>query len=505
MVVRDTNTNTTRTIPNKERAHQITALATHFSDGQSRIAMAESDYTDPSELYFSIYEVNDQCEFRCVAERVKVELPEEDMVSPRPSDLEHILKGRDQAYQARAHQDFNSAAAGSSPQNIGHTNTGMGSVNSGKDKTQILLPFVSQICFSNNFQYVAVLVSGSVNRVAVYETKSGMIKLVASKNFKLTVYQDEVVSPMANGEQSRCTDKSKVAITTFFQQAVTQISFNPRHYLSLYMTGPVGRLDYCKIERNELVYQHDMKIVEMKEFVGEYANITAHSWSQDGDYFGVCTDDGQVCVYKLGFDIVFFEKFRLPRGPDEHLASEFNESQDSHLINFVGLKLHEHGLVVATSSGHFSFFELTKEGDSDSFHRIRDWQYEVEAGDPENDELVQGLQVLEQNGQRVMAVQLTNRNVMLIDMWNEVYLQDKRDDIAMKLQEHESIVNSAEEKARMDKIVELTLKNKARQAVAKERQKITAINFRLLANGFHSGEISELHTCLQRPIFLTLS
>jgi len=104
-----------------------------------------------------------------------------------------------------------------------------------------------------------------------------------------------------------------------------------------------------------------------------------------------------------------------------------------------------------------------------------------------------------------MAVQLTNRNVMLIDMWNEVYLQDKRDDIAMKLQEHESIVNSAEEKARMDKIVELTLKNKARQAVAKERQKITAINFRLLANGFHSGEISELHTCLQRPIFLTLS
>ena len=34
-------------------------------------------------------------------------------------------------------------------------------------------------------------------------------------------------------------------------------------------------------------------------------------------------------------------------------------------------------------------------------------------------------------------------------MFKEVYQQDKRDDINMKLQEHEAIVNSEEERARL--------------------------------------------------------
>jgi len=42
--------------------------------------------------------------------------------------------------------------------------------------------------------------------------------------------------------------------------------------------------------------------------------------------------------------------------------------------------------------------------------------------------------------------------VLLIDLWSEVYNPEKREDIAMKLQEHDKIVNSDEEKIRMKKI-----------------------------------------------------
>lgn len=49
-----------------------------------------------------------------------------------------------------------------------------------------------------------------------------------------------------------------------------------------------------------------------------------------------------------------------------------------------------------------------------------------------------------------MAVQLKDRSVMIIDMWGEVYLKDKREDIEMKLQEHHNIINSDEEKVRID-------------------------------------------------------
>lgn len=48
-------------------------------------------------------------------------------------------------------------------------------------------------------------------------------------------------------------------------------------------------------------------------------------------------------------------------------------------------------------------------------------------------------------------------------------------------------------------------RTKARVAREKERETIQAINFRLMANGFHSGKITEMHTCLQRPIILTMS
>ena len=96
---------------------------------------------------------------------------------------------------------------------------------------------------------------------------------------------------------------------------------------------------------------------------------------------------------------------------------------------------------------------------------------------------------------KMLSVQLSNRNVLLIDMFKEVYQQDKRDDINMKLQEHEAIVNSEEERARLSQQGKLE-QNKAKEARELEKEKITAIGYKLIGNGFHSGEITEMHTCL---------
>ena len=48
-------------------------------------------------------------------------------------------------------------------------------------------------------------------------------------------------------------------------------------------------------------------------------------------------------------------------------------------------------------------------------------------------------------------------------------------------------------------------KGKAREARANEREEILAIGYKIVGSGFHSGEITEMHTCLQRPVLLTMS
>ena len=66
-------------------------------------------------------------------------------------------------------------------------------------------------------------------------------------------------------------------------------------------------------------------------------------------------------------------------------------------------------------------------------------------------DVIRGLQVLDTN-LKMMAVQLSNRNIMLVDLWNEIYFQDKRDDINMKLKDHELILKSLEERARLSQM-----------------------------------------------------
>lgn len=78
-------------------------------------------------------------------------------------------------------KDFSSAAASSAHKNNAATMSGVG----GKPSDQPSIPFVSQICFSGDFTYVACLISGSVNCVVVYEIKAGKVKTVAMENFNL--------------------------------------------------------------------------------------------------------------------------------------------------------------------------------------------------------------------------------------------------------------------------------------------------------------------------------
>ena len=161
-------------------------------------------------------------------------------------------------------------------------------------------------------------------------------------------------------------------------------------------------------------------------------------------------------------------------------------------IQLVGISLFEYGMVIAASDGLLTFFDTDEDGE---FVQIRRWKYRSEDFRENPVDVIRGLQVLDTERFKMLSVQLANRNVLLIDMFKEVYQQDKRDDINMKLQEHEAIVNSDEERARLSQQGKLE-KDKAMEARELEKEKITAIGYKLIGNGFHAGEITEMHTCL---------
>lgn len=59
-------------MPNEHASHQITALTTHFSGEQSKIAMAETDFYDQSQLYFSVYDRKEDGDIVMVMKRVQI-------------------------------------------------------------------------------------------------------------------------------------------------------------------------------------------------------------------------------------------------------------------------------------------------------------------------------------------------------------------------------------------------------------------------------------------------
>ena len=165
-------------LPNENASHRVTAVAAHFSGESSRIAMAEQDFHDPSLLYFSVFEITEGNNIRVLTPRIRIDVPDEEVVSPRAAMEESKTRT---AANGRQHAEFSSAAA-SSP-GIPRRDTLHGS---SKTPEPPAVPFVSQICFSNNFVYVACLVSGPVNRVVVYEAKAAKVnRPIASETFTM--------------------------------------------------------------------------------------------------------------------------------------------------------------------------------------------------------------------------------------------------------------------------------------------------------------------------------
>jgi len=76
----------------------------------------------------------------------------------------------------------------------------------------------------------------------------------------------------------------------------------------------------------------------IKERIGEYSSITAQAW-RDNDYYGVVTEDAQICVYRILEGVVLHQRF------------------DSMLNSFIGLEFHDHGMVTVSKNGFFIFYE----------------------------------------------------------------------------------------------------------------------------------------------------
>jgi hypothetical protein len=122
------------------------------------------------------------------------------------------------------------------------------------------MPFVSQICFSKDFGRVACLINGPANYVVIYKiTKDGQIIRVGTKEFPVAHYEDSY-SP-GHGDQTRVSAISKQSVRTIIRQSVTQISFNPKHFMKVVMSGPDCRLDYCRLEKlDEFIDEEDEKM-----------------------------------------------------------------------------------------------------------------------------------------------------------------------------------------------------------------------------------------------------
>ena len=101
---------------------------------------------------------------------------------------------------------------------------------------------------------------------------------------------------------------------------------------------------------------------------------------------------------------------------------------------FVSIQLFELGLVAATNDGYMIFYEL--DAKNKRYREIRRWTYECDELKESLGDVIRGVQILDNFAKKMMAVQLSNRNILLIDVFNEVYFEDKRADILMKLQEH---------------------------------------------------------------------
>ena len=92
--------------------------------------------------------------------------------------------------------------------------------------------------------------------------------------------------------------------------------------------------------------------------------------------------------------------------------------------SLVSVYLFELGLVTASQDGHLFFYEVNADRE---FTQIRHWQYrsdeiaDVMKQDESIGDVIRGMQVLDSEKKKMLALQLSDRKVIMIDMWIEVY------------------------------------------------------------------------------------
>lgn len=178
-------------------------------------------------------------------------------------------------------------------------------------------------------QYLAVLISGSVNKLLVYQWHIRRSHPDIEEEFK--------IPKSLNGK-----------VPT---QLVTQISFSPKTQENMVVTGPNGFSTFLTIQTGADAKLNRSEVAGVKE-IAKTANVTSHVWQSDADFVVSCTNNGYIIVSSLtGRGIQ--QKLHFPK------------------VRFMKLAIHCQGLVAATEDSQFYFFSMA--GAPIQFSLITKW------------------------------------------------------------------------------------------------------------------------------------
>lgn len=120
---------------------------------------------------------------------------------------------------------------------------------------------------------------------------------------------------------------------------INQISFNPCRHDQIAGSGPNGTLALFMIEQNSEL-KRAASVVGVQE-TAKQSWVTGHVWQEDADYIACCTANGHIIVSNF-------------------LKAEVTQKMHFPKEHFIGIQLHQHGLVVATQNCGFFLFQQQK-------------------------------------------------------------------------------------------------------------------------------------------------
>ena len=90
---------------------------------------------------------------------------------------------------------------------------------------------------------------------------------------------------------------------------------------------------------------------------------------------------------------------------------------------------------------------------------------------------------------------MSNRNIVIIDLNQQVYSAQTKEDLEAKLNEFDVVEKETMTNERLKNMSKVDIEKERAKLVA-DRQSLMDIKFEYLSCGFHSGAITEIHTCL---------